>query len=333
VTDKSRSSGRDGSHVAIAALRSGQAVDGYYACGDAETATDRNGRAFLRLRLRDATGEVRAIHFDPSDEALGVAPGDIVVVAGTYNVHPQYGPQVQVRQMRPAEAHEYDLSELIPVSFIDVGELTERLHALVDSVCDSNLRALLDRIFDGSKEPGATFATAPAAIRNHHAYRHGLLEHSVVVAECATDIAARIASADRDLIVAGALLHDIGKTQTYGGQPLSPSMTDVGRLHGEIVIGQTIVARLIDEFPDFRDELAMRLLHIVIAHHGMREKGSPVVPMTREALIVHYCDDLTARLAAIDEAARSMQPDDAWSGRISMLDTAAYLGPSTERES
>jgi 3'-5' exoribonuclease len=322
----------DAHRIPIAELRSGQAVDGCYACSEAETASDRNGKTFLRLRLRDATGDVKAIHFDPSDEALGMAPGDIAVVSGTFSVHPQYGPQVQIRRLRLAEADECDLSELIPVSPIDAGELAERLHALVDSVSDANLRDLLDRAFDGTREPGAAFATAPAAIRNHHAYRHGLLEHSVVVAECAAGIAARFAVVNRDLVVAGALLHDVGKTRTYSSEALSSSMTDVGRLHGEIVIGQTIVARLIDEIPDFPDELAMRLLHVVISHHGQREKGSPAVPMTREAIIVHYCDDLTARLAAIDEAARSTPPGDSWSGRISMIDASAYLGVRPEQD-
>lgn len=317
-------------HVPVAELRAGQNLTGCYACAEIESATDRNGKAFLRLRLRDASGEVRAIHFDPSDEALEMSAGDVVVVGGTYIVHPQYGPQVQVRTLRLAEAEEYDLSELVPASPIDPAELGERLHALVDSVGEVHLRALLERALDGSQEPGATFVIAPAAVRHHHAYRHGLLEHSVVVAECAADIAGRLTSVDRDLVVAGALLHDIGKTKAYADEGLLPAMTDMGRLHGEIVIGHAIVLRLIEEVPEFPDELALRLLHIVISHHGMREKGSPVVPMTREAVVVHYCDDMTARVAAIDEAERQTAPGESWSSRIFMLDAPAYLGPSDE---
>lgn len=314
------------SRTPLAELRSGQTLDGCYACSEIESAADRNGKAFLRLRLRDATGEVKAIHFDPSDEALAMSPGDVAIVVGSYSIHPQYGPQVQVRRLRPAQEGEFDLSELVPVSPCDAGELAERLHALVDSVAEPHLRDLLSRAFDGSREPGATFSVAPAAVRNHHAYRHGLLEHSVVVAECAAGIAARFATADRDMVVAGGLLHDIGKTRTYTDDMMAPSMTDAGRLHGEIVIGQGIVARLIDEIDDFPSDIALRLLHIVISHHGMREKGSPVVPMTREAIIVHYCDDMTARIAAVDDAEKSTAADEAWSARIFMLDTAAYLG-------
>ncbi len=197
----------------ITELESGQAVDTYFTCSEKTTATDRNGKTYLRLKLRDATGEVSCIHFDPSEEALSVAAGDVVVAAGTYSVHPQYGPQIQIRRLRLAEPDEYDAADLVPVSPVGTAELGERLHALVDSVEEPHLRALLELAFDASHEPGATFLVAPAAVRNHHAYRHGLLEHSLIVAEAAAGVASRFDSVDRDLVAAGALLHDIGKTR------------------------------------------------------------------------------------------------------------------------
>ena len=313
--------------IPIAELESGQAVAGAYACSEKTTATDRNGKAYLRLKLRDASGEVAAIHFDPSDEALGISTGDVVVVGGTYSVHPQYGAQVQVRRLRPAEPDEYDAGDLVPVSPVGTAELAERLHALIDSVDEPHLRTLLERAFDGSREPGATLAVAPAAVRNHHAYRHGLLEHSLIVAETAAGVASRFDSVDRDIVVAGGLLHDIGKTQAYTSGGMAPQMTDVGRLHGEIVMGHDMVRDLIGEVPDFPAEVALRLRHVIVAHHGMREKGSPVVPQTREAVIVHYCDDMTARIAAIDDAQKSTPAGENWSGRIFMIDAPAYFGP------
>ena len=314
----------------ISGLQSGQAVDGAYACSEKTTATDRNGKAYLRLKLRDASGEVAAIHFDPSDEALGVCAGDVIVIGGTYSVHPQYGAQVQVRRLRPAEDGEYDTADLVPVSPVSAAELAERLHALVDSVDEPHIRALLERAFDGAREPGATFEVAPAAVRNHHAYRHGLLEHSLVVAEAAAAVASQFAHVDRDLVVAGALLHDIGKTLAYTSGGLAPQMTDSGRLHGEIVMGHDLVRDLIDEDPEFPPESALRLRHIIVSHHGMREKGSPVVPQIREAIIVHYCDDMTARISAIDDAEAATPAGERWSNRIFMIDAPAYLGPGDE---
>jgi 3'-5' exoribonuclease len=201
------------------------------------------------------------------------------------------------------------------------------LHALIDSVDEPHLRALLERTFDGSQEPGATFAVAPAAVRNHHAYRHGLLEHSLIVTEAAAGVASRFDSVDRDLVVAGALLHDLGKTQAYTSDGMAPLMTDVGRLHGEIVIGHDMVRELMAAVPGFPAELAKRLLHIIVSHHGMREKGSPVVPQTREAIIVHYCDDMTARIGAVDDAEKATAAGESWSSRIFMIDAPAYFGP------
>jgi 3'-5' exoribonuclease len=316
----------------ITELESGQAVDTYFTCSEKTMATDRNGKTYLRLKLRDATGEVSCIHFDPSEEALKVSAGDVVVAGGTYSVHPQYGPQIQVRRLRLAEPDEYDAADLVPVSPIGAAELGERLQALIDSVDEPHLRALLERAFDGTQEPGATFVVAPAAVRNHHAYRHGLLEHSLIVAETAAGVASRFASVDRDLVVAGGLLHDIGKIEAYTSDGMAPLMTDVGRLHGEIVIGHDLVRVLIDHTPDFPPELSKRLRHIIVSHHGMREKGSPVVPMIREAIIVHYCDDMTARIGAVDDAEKATAAGDSWSSRIFMIDAPAYFGPRDEPE-
>ncbi len=321
-----------GDRICISNLRSGQTVTGAYACSEKIAATDRNGKAYLRLKLRDASGEVAAIHFDPSDEALGLIVGDVVVVGGTYSVHPQYGSQVQVRRLRLAESEEYDAGDLVPVSPVSSAELAERLHALIDSVEEPHVRSLLERAFDGSREPGATFAVAPAAVRNHHAYRHGLLEHSIIVAEAAGGVASRFDSVDRDLVVAGSLLHDIGKTLAYTSGGLAPQMTDEGRLHGEIIMGHDMVRDLIDEDPEFTADLALRLRHVIVSHHGMREKGSPVVPQTREAVIVHYCDDMTARIAAIDDAEAATPAGERWSSRIFMIDAPAYIGPRDEPE-
>ena len=111
------------SRIAIIDLQSGQTVDGVYACSELTAATDRNGKKYLRLKLRDASGEVAAIHFDPSDEALGLAAGDVVSVGGTYSVHPQYGAQIQVRRLRAAEDDEYDAGDLVQVTPDDYGRI------------------------------------------------------------------------------------------------------------------------------------------------------------------------------------------------------------------
>ena len=172
----------------------------------------------------------------------------------------------------------------------------------------------------------------PAAVRNHHAYRYGLLEHTLVVAEVAAGVAGQLPGVDRDLVVAGALLHDIGKTRAYSADPMAPGLTDDGRLEGEIVIGLEIVRDLVDEVGGVPAATMKSLRHIVAAHHGQIDKGSPVTPKTREAIIVHYCDDMTARLAAFDDVARAAGPADRWSGWSKMLDGMVFLGGADELE-
>jgi 3'-5' exoribonuclease len=317
--------------ILVTQLPEGREVTTYFVALDKEPATDRNGKSFLRLKLRDASGEVKAIHFDPDETVVeSLASGDVVQVSGTYSVHEKFGQQFQVKRLRVMEPGEYDIGTLVPVSPVPFDELVGRLRELVASVRSPSLRALLERALDPSAEPGATFAIVPAAVRNHHAYRHGLLEHSLIVAEVAGAVAERFDTVNRDLTVAGALLHDVGKVRSYSADPMVPGFTDAGRLHGEIVIGHDIVRSLIDEIPGFPAEMAAQLRHIVVSHHGEREKGSPVVPATREAVIVHYCDDMTARLAAVDEIAGRTAAGARWSGWVNMLDGYTYLAAAVD---
>jgi 3'-5' exoribonuclease len=317
--------------ILVAELPEGREVTTYFVALDKEPATDRNGKSFLRLKLRDASGEVKAIHFDPDETVVdNLTSGDVVKVSGTYSVHEKFGQQFQIKRLAVMAPGEYDIGTLVPVSPVPLEELERRLAALVASVRSPSLHQLLARAVDPSREPGATFLLVPAAVRNHHAYRHGLLEHSLIVAEVAAAVAERFATVNRDLTVAGALLHDIGKVDSYSADPMAPGFTDVGRLHGEIVIGHDIVRGLIDEIAGFPPEMSVQLRHIVVSHHGEREKGSPVVPATREAVIVHYCDDMTARLAAVDETAARTADGERWSRWVNMLDSYTYLAEAVD---
>jgi 3'-5' exoribonuclease len=313
--------------TSVAELVDGQSVTSYFVCSERDVRTTKNGGTMVNLTLLDATGQVKGVHFDPSDEVVAtLAPGSVVRVQGRYRVDPKWGPQLVVSQLRTLRDGEYEASALVPVSPVGVDELRARLAALVGSVVEPHLRALLERAFDPGREPGATFAVAPAAVRHHHAYRHGLFEHSVIVGEVAGAVADGLPSVDRDLVVAGALLHDIGKIVSYSSDPFAPGFTDAGRLHGEIVLGHDMVRGLIGEVDGFPEELSSRLRHIIVAHHGEKEKGSPVVPMTREAIVVHYCDDMTARVAAVDDAERDTARGDRWSPFSRMLETFVYVG-------
>src|SRR6202030_2123143 len=158
---------------------------------------------------------------------------------------------------------------------------------LVETIQEPHLRVLLDRVFGEGSELWEAYRVAPAAKYYHQAYRHGLLEHCLGVAQAVSAISATFAGIDRDVAVAGALLHDIGKLEAYTSDPANIDLTDDGRLQGEIALGYYRVRREIDDIDGFPESLAQALLHIILSHHGTLEHGSPVLPATREATLVH----------------------------------------------
>ena len=181
----------------------------------------------------------------------------------------------------------------------------------------------------------ARYRTAPAAKRFHQAYRHGLLEHSLSVAQAVSAISATFAGIDRDVAVTGALLHDIGKLDAYAFAGAAIEMTDAGKLQGEIPLGYYRVRRLIDELDGFDPATAEAVLHIILSHHGSLEHGSPVVPCTREATLVHFCDNLGGRLGSFDRLEKELPSGERWSRFDRALGSGAYFATApahAERE-
>jgi 3'-5' exoribonuclease len=201
------------------------------------------------------------------------------------------------------------------------------LRALIATVQAPHLRALLDRILGPETETWRRYRVVPAAKFFHQAYRHGLLEHCLSVAQSVSAISATFPGAiDRDIAVTGALLHDIGKIETYTGDPLAIEMTDHGRLLGEIPLGYYRVRRTIEEIEGFPRDCAQHLLHIILSHHGTLEHGSPVVPATREATLVHFMDNLGGRLGSFDRLEQELAPGASWSAFDRGIGGGAFFG-------
>ena len=199
------------------------------------------------------------------------------------------------------------------------------LRDLLATVQDRHLRALLDALLGPRAATWPRFRDAPAAKRYHQAYRHGLLEHSLTVAQSVSAIAATFPGIDRDVAVTGALLHDVGKLDAYTADPLAIDLTDAGKLQGEIVLGYFRVRRLIEDLPGFPPALAESVLHIILSHHGALEHGSPVVPCTREATLVHMIDNLGGRLGSFDRLERALEDGSRWSDFDRALGGGAYF--------
>jgi 3'-5' exoribonuclease len=313
--------------VFVRDLCDGETYDSFFLVRERIRREKRNGEAFLKLQLGDATGIVDGVCWECTDELWsGAAPGTVVRVMGAYSVHAQYGKSLTVRALRPAEPGEYEVLDLMDGPPAAVGQMVEDLRALLATIQKPALRQLLDAFFADDCEVWQRWSTAPAAKKYHQAYRHGLLEHSLSVAQAVSAISATFPGIDRDIAVTGALLHDIGKIDAYETVGGAHDMTDSGKLHGEIPLGYYRVRRAIEDIPRFPAEQAEALLHIILSHHGQLEHGSPVVPCTREATLVHMIDNLGGKLGSFDRIEKALTDGESWSGFDRALSGSAFFG-------
>jgi 3'-5' exoribonuclease len=286
----------------------------------------RNGDSFLKLKLGDVTGTVEAVVWDDVDAASELAAlGAVVVAIGNYSVDAKYGACLTLRALRPARAGDYDPADLHDGPSESYDQMVGALRELVGTIQDPHLRALLDTFFAEGSLVWEVWREAPAAKHYHQAYRHGLLEHSLSVAQGVSAMSSTFPGLDRDVAVTGALLHDIGKIEAYAMEGGAIDLTDAGRLQGEIPLGYYRVRRAIEDIPDFPPARAEAVLHIILSHHGQLEHGSPVVPCTREATLVHMIDNLGGRLGSFDRIEKGLQNGERWSGFDRALAGPAYF--------
>jgi 3'-5' exoribonuclease len=295
---------------------------------EAERRQRRDGGEYLRLQLGDRTGAVVAMVWE---ELAGIEElahaGAAVHVRGRYTVHPRFGPQINLRGLSEALPGSYSPEALLDGPARGAEQMEEEVRELLATIQEPHLRILLERVFGEGSELWAGYRVAPAAKYYHQAYRHGLLEHCLGVAQAVSAISATFPGIDRDVAVTGALLHDIGKLEAYTEDPRNIDLTDAGRLQGEIALGYYRIRRTIEEIEGFPVELAQAVGHIILSHHGSLEHGSPVVPCTREATLVHMIDNLGGRLGSFDRLEKELAPGRRWSGFDRAIDGAAYFPP------
>jgi 3'-5' exoribonuclease len=299
-------------------LSDGMEIDQVLLVRDAERRRRRDGGEYLRLQLGDRTGAVACMVWEDLAELEELAcAGAPVHVSGRYTVHPRFGPQINLRGLRAAQPGSFDMKDLLDGPVREVSQMEEEVRELLATIQEPHLRVLLIHVFGEDSELWAGYRVAPAAKHYHQAYRHGLLEHCLGVAQAVSAISATFGGIDRDVAVTGALLHDIGKLEAYtdmGGQDRVIDLTDAGRLHGEIALGYYRIRRAMEDIEGFPAELAQAVGHIILSHHGSLEHGSPVVPCTREATLVHMIDNLGGRLGSFDRLEKELAPGRRWSG-------------------
>ena len=299
-----------------------QGVDEFFICATKTVREDKNGNTFLVLQLMNARGKIAAVMWrvDPS-VAESFEQGQVVKVAGTVKKSTfRNQMEIELRSIVPVAEDEVDPAALQPVSPRDIDIMRTEFREIRGDITNPQLTALLDEIF--TPETLDAFCQAPAAKGMHHNYIHGLLEHTVSVCRVAAAIARQYQDVDADLLLAGAILHDIGKTVEFK-YVTAIDYSDRGRLLGHIVIGEKIIADAIARLDQFPGELELQLLHLVLSHHGEKEYGSPVRPKTLEAFILNHADDGDAK-ANIFERQRD-ESDAPWSAYHRVLDRFLYL--------
>lgn len=310
----------------ICDLRTGDAVVGYLLATDAAYKTTRTGSEYLELKLTDASGELKAFLWDlkaVEGEYAAIVPDVFVKVKGKVEEF-QGRKQIRIDKVRFAPDSEVgDFSHFFPTSKRNVEEMLQELDGLIQSIGDPWIRRLLDAMLVQDADRRAAFAKAPAAKSLHHVYLGGLLEHTLSVANMARQACEHYRNLNRDLVLAGVLLHDLGKTAELSYQR-SFGYTDTGNLLGHITLEAQWISKEMDQIPGFPEELRLQILHIVLAHHGKLEFGSPILPKTPEALLVHYLDDLDGKLEGMFRLIHEESGQGNWSAWSRSLDRPVY---------
>jgi len=288
----------------------------------------RNGGVYLHLVLADRTGELDAKIWDSPQETSALFDrDDIVKVRGTIELYHDR-PQLIVQRIRRCEQGEFQEADFCPASDRDPDEMFAELRGFVESVADANLRVLLVSILEDADVAGS-LKLAPAAMRVHHAFRSGLLQHTVSLCGLAEAIVRRYPRLNRDLLIAGAVLHDIGKVEEL---EVSRRLgyTTRGQLVGHVALGLEILERHTARLQGFPVELKTVLQHLIVSHHGELDKGALKQPMLPEALAISIMDLLDARLeqawTLIDQAPK----DEEWTVYAPSLGRQLYRWPQGE---
>ncbi|MBR9801600.1 HD domain-containing protein [bacterium] len=308
----------------LSELSPGDQADCFALLSEKQRAETRDGKPYYRCQFRDMNRRVSSMiwndssWFEVCEEQW--QPGDYFRIRCRYQEN-RYGPQIDIMQIRPVNDEDrelgFDPGDFLPQSRFDTAGMYDELCGIVrDNINDEPLRQLVLTILDDNREQVCEF---PAASRNHHAYRSGFLEHVLSVTKTALYLADKYreyyATLDpplsKDLTIAGAVLHDIGKMQELSAQPHGADYTASGRLIGHILLGRDIVRDYARDVEGLDPEVQLRLEHIIVSHQNLPEWGSPIAPHTPEALLVHYADDIDAKFQMMAFALGESMTDDA----------------------
>lgn len=307
----------------IETFKEGEKISGIYLCKSKTSAVTKNGKAYESVILQDKTGSVDSKIWDPNsigiDDFDGLDYIDVVADVIVFNGVTQ----LNVKRVRKAREGEYDPKDYLPVSEKNIDEMFDELLKLIASVENKYIKTLLHKVFVEDEEFVKIFKNHSAAKSVHHGFVGGLLEHTLSVTKLCQYYTTMYPMLNRDLLIATAMLHDIGKVEEISPFPIN-DYTDDGNLLGHIVMGSQKVGKIMDSIEGFPSQLGSQIQHCILAHHGELEYGSPKKPALMEAVALNYADNTDAKLETMKEilgGALPSQEGNQWLGYNRMFET------------
>jgi 3'-5' exoribonuclease len=311
--------------IFVEQIKERDVIESTFLVRDKTLAMAKNGKPYLTLKLMDRTGEVEGRIWDNADHITTLfAKDDFVTVRGKASVY--LGKmQLVIQNVQRLADSEVDLANFLPVSKYPIAELQEKLKAKVATLKEDHFRQMME-LFLADAEFLNMYSSAPAAKSMHHVFLGGLLEHSLAVSDLADDVCQRYPDLNRDLLLLGALLHDVGKVVELS-YSRSFDYTDEGKLLGHIMLGVEMVDEKIRQIDSFPPRDAVLLKHLLLSHHGQYEYGSPKRPKTLEAIVLNFLDDLDSKMNGVQSHIdKNAIADSPWTSYHRLYNRYFYTG-------
>ncbi len=305
-------------------IKAGNFVDDIFVLSEKTMSQKRDGNNFLNVTLTDKTGALKGVIWDNVEQiSANSTSGDFVRIQGNVNEY-RGAFQLVIKNMEKCSADMIDPLDFLPVTHRDIDSMFERLQMITSSIGTPYLKKLV-QAFLNDKEFVRNFKAAPAAKKMHHAYIGGLLEHTLSMVSLSDKVASHYSGIDRDLLLTGAILHDIGKIREFEYQ-FKIDYSDEGRLLSHIVVGLEMIDEKLSEIEDFPKDKMLLLKHMIVSHHGSREFGSPEPPKTIEAVVLNYIDEIDSKVKGIRDFIDSEDPNETWTSFHRVLGRHFYKG-------
>jgi 3'-5' exoribonuclease len=308
----------------VSSLKPGETVDDVFVLSEKSMSQKKDGKNYLNLTFMDRTGTLRGVLWENVDDTVDrISAGDYVQVKGSVSEY-RGTLQLVVRAVIRSAAENVEPADFLPVTTRNIDTMFEKLLQITDTLKTPCFHDLF-KLFWADAEMVRLFKAAPAAKKMHHAYIGGLLEHTLSMAILVDRLAGHYTGVDRDLLLTGAILHDIGKIREFEFTS-HIDYTSEGRLLSHIVIGLQIIDEKMKLIKDFPEEQAVLLKHLVVSHHGVREFGSPELPKTIEAVLLNHIDEIDSKVKGIREFMASEDPNASWTSFHKLMNRHFYMG-------